>query len=50
MKIIKYRIALFSEDPDNLAHFYRDIPGFKQIVEVNSYNGPHNLHKGDRLS
>lgn len=34
MKALKYRIALFSEDPDKLAKFYTDILGFKQIIKI----------------
>lgn len=34
MKVIKYRIALFSENPDNLAKFYISTLGFKQVVKV----------------
>ena len=35
MKVSKYRIALFSENPDVLVKFYTDILGFKEIVKVN---------------
>jgi hypothetical protein len=31
---IKYRIALFSENPDELATFYTHALGFKQMVKV----------------
>ena len=34
MNIIKYRISLFSENPDKLAEFYTKILGFKQVVKV----------------
>lgn len=34
MKAIKYRIALFSEDPDKLAVFYTKTLGFKEVIKV----------------
>lgn len=34
MKILKYRFAIHSENPDALAKFYIEVLGFKQTVKV----------------
>jgi hypothetical protein len=36
MKVQKYRVALFSENPDKLADFYINVLKFKQVVKVDS--------------
>ncbi len=36
MKATKYRIALFSEDPDKLASFYTKTLEFKQVIKVDN--------------
>lgn len=36
MNATKYRIALFSDNPDKLADFYINILGFKQTVKVDT--------------
>ncbi|MEI6887255.1 MAG: VOC family protein, partial [bacterium] len=36
MKIFKYRVAIFSKDPDRLSDFYINYLGFKLIVKVDS--------------
>ncbi len=34
MKVSKYKFYLFSEDPDELVKFYRDVMGFPVISEL----------------
>ncbi len=34
MKVTKYRICLFSKNPDKLALFYTEVLGFNQVVKV----------------
>lgn len=36
MNAIKYRIALFSENPDLLVNFYTQVLGFKQTAKVDT--------------
>lgn len=35
MAFTKYRILIYSENPDKLAEFYKEVLGFKQVEKLN---------------
>ncbi|MEI6462303.1 MAG: VOC family protein [bacterium] len=52
MKIFKYRVAIFSKDPDRLANFYINYLGFKLIIKIDSnddYGYSLELSKGYKI-
>ena len=35
MAFTKYRILIYSENPDKLVEFYKEVLGFKQVDKLN---------------